>query len=250
MTATGSHRAALAATVLALATLATPPAAAQAPGRFIESRGAHFRVLFEGPADQALARRCVEILEAAYWRIGGALAVYPSEPVEVILYTLQQFRDVTRSPEWAVGAYDGRIHVPVRGAEQQPNELERVLAHEFTHAVVANVGGPQVPVWLNEGLAVMFEPGGAEDANRVLQRDIPRPRLQTLHRGFGRLNDAQATAAYAMSAVAVERMFQLRGGAGIGLLLRDVAAGAPFAAAFRQRIQIPYDDFERQIAQR
>ena len=41
--------------------------------RFYESRGAHFSVLFEGPADEALARSIVERLEAAYWRVGMAL---------------------------------------------------------------------------------------------------------------------------------------------------------------------------------
>src|SRR5688572_9228174 len=64
-----------------------------------ESRGAHFSVLFQGPADEMLARRAVEMLEAAYWRVGAALTAYPSQPITTILYTREQFRDVTRSPE-------------------------------------------------------------------------------------------------------------------------------------------------------
>ena len=36
--------------------------------RFYQAPGAHFTVFFEGPADEALARRAVEMLEAAYWR--------------------------------------------------------------------------------------------------------------------------------------------------------------------------------------
>jgi hypothetical protein len=38
-------------------------------------------VLFEGPADEALARRAIEILEAAYWRIAAELSTYPDRVV-------------------------------------------------------------------------------------------------------------------------------------------------------------------------
>src|SRR5688572_8167898 len=150
-----------------------------------ESHGAHFRVLFEGPADEMLARRAVEMLEAAYWRIGTALTAYPPEPITTILYTREQFRDVTRSPEWAAATYDGRIHVPMRGALEHPEELERVLAHEYVHAVVAMLGGRSVPVWLNEGLATAFEPGaGAVEDTPV---SAPRLPLTRLERSFGQL---------------------------------------------------------------
>ncbi len=63
--------------------------------RFHESRGAHFRVLFEGPTDDAMARRIVELLESAYRDIGGTLRTYPSDPINVVLYTQEQFQDVT-----------------------------------------------------------------------------------------------------------------------------------------------------------
>ena len=66
-----------------------------------ESRGAHFSVLFQGPADENVARRALELLEAAYWRVGTALTAYPTQPIMAVLYTQEQFRDVTRSPDWA-----------------------------------------------------------------------------------------------------------------------------------------------------
>jgi Flp pilus assembly protein TadD len=44
---------------------------------YFASHGARFTVLFEGPADEALASRALEILEAAYWRVATALALYP-----------------------------------------------------------------------------------------------------------------------------------------------------------------------------
>ena len=75
-------------------------------------------------------------LDRAYWRIGAMLGAYPDRPISVVLYTTEQFHDITRSPAWAAGAYDGTIRVPMRGALDNADELDRVLAHEFTHALV------------------------------------------------------------------------------------------------------------------
>jgi tetratricopeptide (TPR) repeat protein len=212
-----------------------------------ESRGAHFSVLFEGPADEMLARRAVEMLESAYWRVGGALTVYPPQPITTILYTREQFRDVTRSPEWAAAAYDGRIHVPMRGALEQPGELERVLTHEFVHAVVAMLAGRNVPVWLNEGLATVFESLGST-GDGDFSDGTPIPPLTRLEGSFTRLSAADARTAYALSGHSVRKMLQLRGAPAVVALLQDIARGVPFASAFNQRIAMRYEDFQAMVA--
>jgi tetratricopeptide (TPR) repeat protein len=213
--------------------------------RFTQERGRHFRVLFEGPEDQALAFRVVEMLERQYVRIGGLLRFYPDRSIEVVLYTLQQFRDVTRSPAWAGAVYDGRIRIPARGAGHQMEYLERVVAHEFVHALVARLGGPEVPAWLHEGLAMVLEPGeSVGEATAVLAHGRLPLKLDDLHEGFGGLDLAAARVAYATSTVAAQRMLDLRGPDGVVLLLKDLAAGTPFGAAFRQRIGMPYAEFQ------
>lgn len=216
--------------------------------RFYESRGAHFSVLFEGPSDESLARRIVERLESEYFRVGAALTAYPTQPITVILYTTEQFRDITRTPAWTAAAYDGRIHVPIKGALAMPDQLDRVLSHEFVHAVVAMLGGRNVPVWLNEGLAVVYEGGGVEDAEEVLKRTPRRPSLAKLHDSFADLSAADATLAYAFSAHAVQRMIDLRGPYAVVALLQDLARGAQFASAFQQRLAMRYEDFQFDIS--
>jgi tetratricopeptide (TPR) repeat protein len=220
----------------------------QLQDRFYESRGAHFSVLFEGPADELLARRIVEHLEAAYWRIGSALTAYPPNPITVVLYTTEQFQDITRMPAWAGAAYDGRIRVPIRGALDQSERLERVLGHEYVHAVVAMLGGRNVPTWVNEGLAVVFENGGIDDADKVLQRISARPPLKALEHGFSGLSNTQVNLAYAFSARAVRRMIDLRGAPAVVMLLQDMGRGAEFSSAFQQRIFMRYEDFETMVA--
>ena len=225
-------------------------AEARTESRFAETRGVHFRALFEGPVDQGLARRAVDLLEATYRRIGDSLQFYPTQSIEVVLYTSQQFRDITRGPTWAGGVYDGRIRVPVKGALDQIEELERVLAHEYVHALVAGIAGRGVPAWVNEGLAVVLEPGGLAGAERVVAAARKRPALPELHTGFSGLPDAQAQLAYAESALAVRRMLDVRGPSAVVMLLRDLGAGAQFSTAFHQRIGLRYEEFQDAVARR
>jgi len=212
-------------------------------GAFFASHGAHFTVLFEGPADEALAARAIEILEAAYWRVSTALAVYPEQVITVVLYTREQFRDITRSPQWAAGAYDGRIRVPVRGTAADSEELERVLAHEFTHALVQAVAPRGVPVWLHEGLAVAFEPSGSQWAASALAGSSARLPLARLAGSFAPLSTEQARLAYAQSAAIVATLFDRGGAAAVGAVLQDIARGEGFAAAFARHFFTTYDDF-------
>ena len=219
----------------------------QLVGRFSRSQGTHFTVLFEGPADEILARRIVDYLESAYLRVGESLRAYPTQTITVVLYTTQQFQDITRTPAWSGASYDGRIHVPVRGALQQTEQLDRVLTHEYVHAVVANIGGPAVPVWLNEGLATVMEPGGVAQSDAVLAAINVRPPLQQLHGSFSGLTPAQARLAYAYSAHAVQRIIELRGAYAVVGLLRDLARGVDFNTAFGKNAQMRYDEFDAMI---
>jgi len=219
----------------------------QLVGRFSRSQGTHFTVLFEGPADEIIARRVVDYLESAYLRVGESLRAYPTQTITVVLYTTQQFQDITRMPAWTGASYDGRIHVPVRGALQQTEQLDRVLTHEFVHAVVAMVGGPTVPVWMNEGLATALEPGGVEQSDGVLAAVSVRPPLQQLHGSFSGLNGAQARLAYAYSTYAVRRIIQLRGANAVVGLLRDLARGVDFNSAFGKHVEMRYEEFDAMI---
>ena len=215
-----------------------------------EARGAHFSVRFEGPGDELLARRVVELLEQQYWRIGQTLTAYPPNPITVVLYTEQQFRDITQAASWVAGRYDGRIHIPMRGALERTEELNRILGHEFVHAVVHSLGGEDVPAWLNEGLAKHLERDGHEESERVLAATSgrPRPGLLQLHKGFGTLSASEAAVAYALSAHAVHRMMTIRSPSAVVTLLQDLSRGTVFANAFQQNIGMRYEDFQAMIA--
>jgi tetratricopeptide (TPR) repeat protein len=211
--------------------------------RFQQNLSPHFTVLFEGPTEQQLAGRAIEMLEAAYWRIGTALLAYPPAVITVVLYTDEQFRDITRSPTWAGGVFDGKIRVPMRGALNDPRQLERVLAHEFTHALVKSVAPRGVPTWVDEGLAMVFETGDLEWAERLARQApslIPLPRL---HDGFLSLPAEQVPLAYAESALAVRMLIERGGIPAMTALLKDLAEGQEFTQAFERRVFLSYPEF-------
>jgi tetratricopeptide (TPR) repeat protein len=209
--------------------------------------GDHFTVLFEGPAESALADRAVEILERAYWRIGTALYTYPTDVITVVLYTREQFRDITQSPDWAGGAFDGRIRVPVQGALESREPFERVLSHEFTHALVRSLAARGVPFWLDEGLAVCFE--GSDVSRKAQQVRDARTRLPLarLERSFEGLPAADAALAYAESAVAVRALLDRAGTAAVVSLLEDLGRGVPLAQAFEKDILVSYSEFQKSV---
>ncbi len=210
---------------------------------FFREEGSHFTVMFDGPASQAAATAAVGILERAYARVGDALLTYPAGPIQVVLYTREQFRDVTRSPEWAGGAYDGRIRVPVGGEQLDRREFERVLSHEYVHAVVHSVAPTGVPAWLGEGLAVLLEREGAASSNARAAKTLA---FDTVSRSFAAIPPGEVGAAYQASASAVRFIVDRVGYHGMMALVADLGSGANFEQAFQHRVLMPFADFERE----
>jgi tetratricopeptide (TPR) repeat protein len=218
--------------------------------RMLQAVGNQFTVSFEGPEEELLATRALESLNRAYWRIGGVLGTYPANPIAVVLYTNEQFHDITRSPAWSAGAYDGTIRVPMRGALDKAGELDRVLAHEFTHALVRTLASRGVPAWLNEGLATALEGDNLSWAEARLReggRAVTLKGLGTATRSFGQLDSADAQVAYAASAIAVGRLLDEAGGVAIANLLRDLGEGAELEAAFERRMPRSFGAFAESL---
>jgi hypothetical protein len=201
----------------------------------------HFTILFEGPQDQPLGARVSELLEAIYWQVGTALGAYPANILTVVLYSKEQFRDITQSPSWAGGLYDGRIRVPVAGRIDE-KDLKRVLTHEFTHAVVRSLAPRGVPQWLNEGLAVLMERGGAA---APAMPDGTVPPLARLEGSFAGLSPDEARMAYATSAAAAQALLDRAGPMVIVNLLTNLGNGMRFDEAFERAALMPYREFQQ-----
>jgi peptidase MA superfamily protein/tetratricopeptide repeat protein len=192
--------------------------------RFETRATARFQVLFDGAEEKVIGDRVATILESAYWRIGKTMNTYPSETLSVILYTNRQFQDITRAPAWAGGGYDGRIRLPVGGALRSPKTLQRVVTHEFVHAVIHNAAGTNVPAWVNEGLASYMESTDRTWVANVLSRADGRISMEDLTEGFGQFDGGTALVAYAESLVAGQLLCERLGG-NLGPFLQMLGSG-------------------------
>lgn len=221
---------------------------AELHGRMRLEVGDFFTIRFEGPEDSALAAQALESLNRAFWRIADVFGAFPTKTVPVVLYSSEQFRDVTRSPQWAAGAFDGTIRVPMRGALEKGDELDRVLAHEFAHALIRSLATRNLPTWLNEGLASALESDSLGLAEQRVARAGIVPPLDALAGSFSRLSGRDAQVAYAASTFAARRLLDEAGGAAVANLLRDLGEGIDFEAAFLHRIQRSFADFQASLS--
>jgi peptidase MA superfamily protein/tetratricopeptide repeat protein len=209
--------------------------------RFEQRPGVRFRVLFEGPAEKAISDRVASVLESAYWSVGRTLNTYPGEMLTVILYSNQQFQDITRAPAWAGGGYDGRIRLPVGGALRSPKSLDRVVTHELVHFVIRNAAPTGAPTWVNEGLASYLESADHTWASRVLRAASGRIPLADLANGFDRFDSDTGVVAYAESLVAGQLLCE-RLGPNVGTFLQMLGSGHTVEQAL-STLNVPPDTF-------
>jgi len=192
----------------------------------------HFNVRYDGAVDQALAREVMDFLELTYWELADRFRHAPPQPITVLLYPTQEFRDVTRSPEWVGGIYDGKIRVPLGGLNRLTQRAENVLAHELTHAVVHSKTRGHCPRWLHEGLAQLADgrtPTGGDrvEIQQILSKAAPE-------------EWAVAGFSYPAALSLTNHLVSQRGFDSLVWLLDSLAAGANVDAALRKTYGLDY----------
>ena len=210
----------------------------QAHGNFVDESTAHFRVRFDGYEHGGISRKVIGILEDAYSSIGRDMDYFPSEPVTVILYTTHDFHDITQAPGWSGGQFDtkdGKIRVPVRGAEGKEGLLRTVLFHEYAHSLVHSITR-NCPLWLNEGLAEYYSKGPQQKVGQV----IP---LNHLENSFSGLNGRGIVLAYMESHSAASYLMDKCRADRMKGLLFSLSSGSDLNRAFTDSFQMSYNDF-------
>lgn len=212
---------------------------------FRGKESSNFYVKYEGLENAETGHLLLMVLEEAYHKVGADIGLYPEKPVTVILYSDKQFSDVTRSPAWAGGLYDGKIRLPSGGISKKTDELMRVVYHEYTHALVHQETRGNCPTWLNEGLAQFAE--GAEvlrakDIVRSMGGPVP---LAQLENSFMQLDASQASRAYATSLLAVNYIIDDYSFSYIKSILSLLGEGKGIAGALQSVLYLSYVEFEK-----
>ena len=216
-----------------------------------EVDSSHFTLRYQGSTAPQLAKEILATLENDFRDLQSEFRFTPAEPIGVVLYTEQSFREVADAPAWAEAGNDGRIRVPVQGLASVSGELSRVLEHELVHSFIRQKTLGRCPTWLNEGLAEWFEGRrtGREAATLVALFDkgqyIP---LEKLEGPWSSMSGPTASYAYAWSLAAVEYIMSSSGMFGIERLFARFDLDPNFEAALRVALQTDYADLERQTA--
>jgi tetratricopeptide (TPR) repeat protein len=159
-------------------------------------------------------------LETARGRVVTRLGDPGPEPVTVVLYDRGQFSDVTRSHAWVDGLFDGRIRLAVAPTLPRRAQLERILTHEYAHAVIHRRARGRAPRWLHEGLAQAFE-GRVADA-ALASSSLTLGGLETL---VTEADPRRARAGYELALYVVGDLLDRGGMESMRALLARLAAG-------------------------
>ncbi len=220
--------------------------------RFNERESQHFVLRYEGhEAGFRFPSELLFTLDRQYGELQRELGFAPESTITVILYTQQQFYNVTQAPKWADGLNDGKLRIPVRDLTGVTPQLEAVLKHELTHSFVYSLTHGRCPTWLNEGLAQMEEPRSSGDFAAPLAslfREGKQAPLRYLEGSFIRFNQEQAQLAYAESLAATEYLRSAFGARALHRMLELLSDGESPEAALTNATQSNYSRFESGLA--
>lgn len=211
-----------------------------------------FVISYDAEVRSHLAGDILSALEDAYNTVGRDLSLFPAMRIPVILYTRQDYRTVTSGPDWSGGLYDGKIRLPVGGADQLSDQLKGVLYHEYTHVVIQEITHGNCPTWLNEGLAelegrkIFNQPIGELGKAAKQSRYIPFNRLE---KGFADLTAREASLAYQQSYALVNFMVSSYGWPKVGEILSGLGRGMTIAAAVKHALGDFGLDYDGMIAE-
>ncbi len=217
------------------------------PAPTAPSRGAQFRLKYDGGVNEPLGVAVLKSLTDSYAEFAARLGISPEDPITVVLQTSTEFRD-PRVPGWAEGVNDGTIRVPVQGLAAPTPRLVRVLRHELAHSFIAARTGGNCPTWLQEGISQWLEGGDPtrEDARLVkAAKDGHVLSLASLEGPFDTLSEPDAELAYAESLSAVAHILKRSGEPGLVRLLAALGDRLPSEEALPVALALSYPELQK-----
>jgi tetratricopeptide (TPR) repeat protein len=192
-----------------------------------EKQIAHFHVRYDGDAHEDVGREMLRALDRHFSTLTGVFDHRPAAPIPVILFSQQAYYDASGAPAWSGGVFnhlDGRIRIPIGGLTSSLTpDIDNVLAHEVTHAFIADISRGVCPRDIHEGLAQYME-------GKRIASALDPAQLRAL--ADGRVPGVQG---FYLGALAfVEHLMGQRGQGGMNDLLRAMGETGNADAAFRQ----------------
>ncbi|MEW6366494.1 MAG: peptidase MA family metallohydrolase [Acidobacteriota bacterium] len=210
-------------------------------------RWSHFVLKSDAPQGEKVVNDIMELLVRAYDEDQRALGHAPPQDILVTLTSERNFFDITGAPEWAGGTNDGRIYLPIGGLVVVDDVVERIVRHELAHSFIHSLTKRNIPIWLNEGLAMHLSGESLDQripelaAQKAYSGLIP---LSSLASSFQQLSGAVATVAYSESLLLVTTLLDAYGMTEMTRLLRMLGDGVPFDEALRARYHMTQEELQ------
>jgi len=201
---------------------------------FYRSDAPHFTLKYDGEkASEALGREILDHLESAYADLTSRFNVYPASVIIVTLYSREAFYDVTESPRWVGGLFDGQIRIPIGGLTRLTAAAGSVFTHELAHCIVYHKTRGNCPRWLQEGIAQRVEGKTARRHDRDLARRYAAATPQDLAGEFS----------YPLALSLVEHFLETWSVSHLLDLLEALGHGSDLDAAFTSATGSTYESF-------
>ena len=190
----------------------------------------------QSPVDLGSLR---QLLRDTYRLVGQQFDYFPDHPITVILYPESGFQQIKGVSHQVAGLYDGKIRLPLsRPSPGYPLsssvELQRVLWHEYTHAIVCDLAKGNCPVWLNEGLATLQESRVQQLSMKEFQQSFQQGKVSgwddLWKQGY---DPSRLILLYEQSHMIARYLVKRWGWNGMVGVLKDLGRGYPVQDAFR-----------------
>ena len=201
---------------------------------YLRTDGAHFTLKYDGErASDALSGEILDHLEQVYEDLTVKFDAFPPSVIVVTLYSREAFEDVTDSPRWVGGLFDGQIRVPIGGLTRLTQAARGVFTHELTHCIVFYKTHGNSPRWLQEGIAQWAEGKSARGMRRSLAQEFSGATPA----------DARARFSYPQSLSMLESFIDTWGFPQLLDLLDRLGGGSDFDTAFEETTGTGFDRF-------
>jgi tetratricopeptide (TPR) repeat protein len=225
-------------------------------GDFYETQSRNFSIRFDRGTPRADVSHIRNLLEQAFRDITRKFGNYPvPTPVQVIIYSEEDFRKATDLPDHVGGLYDGRIRIPIQLAvdgDELRDRLRVLVYHEFTHVVVRFLLDDNAPWWLNEGLAQAYSEAFTEADRAAFRRAYEAGQLFALAdleaSQLDRLGPRELGVAYLQAHATARYLLDHFGQRHVVRMLEQLAAGADASRALTVAFRQNYMTLENAVA--
>ncbi|MBI2422839.1 MAG: tetratricopeptide repeat protein [Candidatus Hydrogenedentes bacterium] len=228
----------------------------QVEAEFKQNASRHFNISYPDDVNHTQRSQILYMLERAYDQLGRKLGgIYPPSPIQVILYSDDQFKEATLLDAHIGAVFDGKIRAPLTDAAGNwlpEEEVRRRLTHEYVHVIVRHAAGASVPWWLNEGLAETLSNEMSAEEQQILSRTYAQNAAFNLSALEGsqlkKLTPEALRLAYIQAHATVNMLWTKYGHVRMAPFLQALSFGESGEGALKQSYRKSYAVLEQELA--